>query len=375
MPPTLLAELAIMMSSSPEDVATRALEVILQRSPTARAAATRLLDTWRRRPGQPVVRWASQIGGQDQARTDLQGFNEREETVAIFENKFWAGLTDNQPGTYLGRLCVPDGVLAFLVPATRVPLITHELLLRIRSTSLSVDFQREGEADVARLQSGCTLVVASWSALLGVVGAALEAAQEYDNCADLRQLEGLVAKMELEGFRPFTSADLTGDTPRILLRLCEVVDGAVQQLLTRPFADKRNLKATAGQGYYGHYLRMHGYGCQLVVTASRWSAHGVSPVWLRVSSRDWKFPEDLRLPLRSALEDPSWLQEEHGYSLGFWIPIRLTEGRDRDAVLRDMLQQLDRIAAVLGNQPASQLPGVSELVQPVSEDPLVPVAG
>src|SRR4051794_38911803 len=114
MPPALLAELAVMMATSPEDVATRALELIFQRSTVARGAANRLIDNWRGRPAQPVARWASQVAGQDGGRTDLQGFGEREETIAILENKFWAGLTENQPETYLSRFLAPDGVLAFL---------------------------------------------------------------------------------------------------------------------------------------------------------------------------------------------------------------------------------------------------------------------
>lgn len=156
--------------------------------------------------------------------------------------------------------------------------------------------------------------------------------------------------MEKEGFRPFTAGDLTGDTPRLVLRICDVVDGAVQQLLTRPFANKKSLKASAGQGWYGHYLRIYGFGCQLIMTAGRWSANGVSPVWLRVSSGDWRgLPEALRLPLRSAVDDPSSLIEDHAYGwVGYWMPIRLAEGREREAVLKDMLRQLERIAAVLG---------------------------
>jgi hypothetical protein len=375
MPPTLLADLAVMMASSPEDVATRALELILRGSPAARAATTRLLDTWRGRQGKPITRWASQVGGEDEGRTDLQGFDAREEPVAILENKFWAGLTDNQPSTYLTRLRGADGILAFVVPARRVALIANELSVRIRGKGeTSVAFSREGEADIAHLPSGCTIAVSSWSVVLSAVGAALEAAEEYDKRADLHQLEGLVAKMETEGYRPFTSADLTGDTPHLVLQLCDLVDAAVEQLLMRPFANKKNLKATAGQGWYGHYLRIHGYGCQLVMSSSRWSAHGVSPVWLRVSSSDWTFQEDLRLPLRGAVEDGAWVQEEHGYSVGFWIPIRLVEGLDRDAVVRDVLRQLDRVASALGAQPSIPLPSQPPVPPPLAGEEVLPPA-
>ncbi len=354
MSPTLLADLAVMMSSSPEDVATRALDLLLQRSPSARGSVDRLLNEWRGRTGPPVARWVSQVAGRDDARTDLQGYDEKEQVLAILENKFLAGLTANQPTTYLGRLSDPDGILVFVAPSTRLELLTHELGLRLREAEeRAADFGRVGDSHVTHLLSGRTLAVTSWSALLRSIGAVMEAAEEYDNLADMRQLQGLAGKMEKEGFRPFTVGDLTGDSPRLVLRMCDLVDGAVQQLLTRPFANKKNLKASAGQGWYGHYVRIHGFGCQLIMTAWRWSANGVSPVWLRVSTSDWRgLPEALRLPLRSAVDDPSSLIEDHarGWS-GYWIPIRLVEGREREAVLSDMLRQLERIAAVLGTHP------------------------
>ena len=348
---TLLADLAVMMSS-PEDVATRALELVLGRSPAANASVERLLDLWRGHSGPSIFRWVSQVTGDDQARTDLQGFDEHEDTVAILENKFWAGLTDNQPTTYLDRL-PPGGMLVFVVPAKRVALIAYELALRLAAPGRpTATFAREGGSQVAHLKCGRTLVVAPWSAILNALAAALEAAEEHDNRADVHQLEGLVERQEQEGFQPFTATDLTGETPRLIVRLCDLVDAAVQELLTRGYADKKNLRATGSHSWYGHYLRIHGYGCLLAMHAGRWAAAGISPIWLRVSSSDWKFTEEIRLPLRRAVNDPATIQEDRGYWEGFWIPIRLAEGRDRDAVLRDVLAQVDRVAQALATTPA-----------------------
>jgi hypothetical protein len=293
------------------------------------------------------------VTGRDDARTDLEAYDDKEQVVAILENKFWAGLTENQPVTYLGRFSDSDGILVFVVPSIRLDILTHELGLRFREVDAhTAEFNRLGDNRVAHLSSGRTIAVTSWSALLGTIGRAMESAQEYDNIADLRQLQALADKMDKEGFRPFTVADLTGDNPRLVLRLCDLVDGAVQRLLTRPFADKKGLKASSGAGWYGHFVRIHGFGCQLIVSASRWSANGASPVWLRVSANWREVPERLRSPLRSALDDPSSLLEDRARDwTGFWMPIRLAEGREREAVLDDMLRQLDSVAAVLGTHP------------------------
>lgn len=192
----LLADLVLMMSSSPEDVATRAVELLLQRSTAARSAVDRLLVEWRGQPGPSVGRWVSQVAGQDNGRTDLEGYATGDQALAIFENKFWAGLTDNQPGTYLRRLPESGGVLAFIAPASRVLLLAHELGLRLPSSSGSAAFTTSGQSHVAHLPDGKAVVVTSWTVLLAAMGNAMDAAGETENRADLGQLQSLVDRMD-----------------------------------------------------------------------------------------------------------------------------------------------------------------------------------
>ena len=46
----------------------------------------------------------------------------------FIENKFWAGLTENQPAGYLDRLRAEGGaVLLFVVPTKRLPILWPEL--------------------------------------------------------------------------------------------------------------------------------------------------------------------------------------------------------------------------------------------------------
>lgn len=346
----LLADLATMLAASPEDVATRGLELLLVRSQAANKALNQLLDSWNGGGPRPFVsRWASQVVGQDRSRTDLQGFSESGETVAVLENKFWASLTDNQPGAYLERLKTPGSILVFVVPDSRVRIITHEVGLRLAllgSERLAEGWS--GETALLTRPSSPPVVVTSWSVVLSAIASAMEGAAEYDNHADLRQLQALADRMDREGFRPFRQTDLTGESPRLLLRLGGLVDETVQLVLTAPYANKKGLKASAGLGWYGHYLRIHGYGCQILFAAQRWAQHGISPLWLRVSSSDWKFPAHLGAPLRAAVTNEKWLFEEQG---GYWIALRILEDRERDAVIADLHAQVQRIAKVLGIHP------------------------
>jgi hypothetical protein len=95
-----------------EDVATDALAFILNSSETARNGMLKLLRGIV--PILPALRFQSQQT-EGSIRPDLWGFDETEPHVYI-ENKFWAGLTDNQPISYLRQLAeYPQPTLLLVV--------------------------------------------------------------------------------------------------------------------------------------------------------------------------------------------------------------------------------------------------------------------
>jgi hypothetical protein len=116
---SLLGELALRLAKSPEDVATEGLACILSRSDAARSSVQRLADEWATCALRPIVSFRSQVVGGDAARPDLEAQDAAGVPVVIFEDKFWASLTEGQPVTYLRRLADRGGVLCFVVPANR----------------------------------------------------------------------------------------------------------------------------------------------------------------------------------------------------------------------------------------------------------------
>jgi hypothetical protein len=200
--------------------------------------------------------------------------------------------------------------------------------------------------------------------VLAVVEGALESTRDHTALADLRQLMGLAERMDQAGFLPLSATDLTGPNATRVLQFCQMVDQAMSLVLTNSFANKNGLKATAGAGWYGHYFRMHGYGCQLSFNAPHWARYGHSPIWLRVANGLFRYPEGLYAPIASTLPSPGWLCEERDYSPGLWMPIRLSEGRDRDIVVDGMLAQILRIADVLATRPIQLAADVPQSVAP-----------
>lgn len=129
------------------------------------------------------------------------------------------------------------------------------------------EFQVAASGRVAKVGSAKTLVVTSWEVILGAVAVALDAAQDHNALADIRQLQGLAERMDAEAFLPLTAEDITGPTPRRLLQLCEVVNQAWTLLARESFVSSKGMRVSSGAGWYGPYLLIHGFGCQLIFSA------------------------------------------------------------------------------------------------------------
>lgn len=369
---SLLGELALRLAKSPEDVATEGLVYILSRSAAARNLVQRLSEEWAGQSLRPIAFFRSQVVGSDDSRPDVEAQDADGKPVVIFEDKFWASLTDGQPVAYLSRLSERGGVLCFVVPAARTILLWDELTRRIgEAESTAVELVRdEPELKVGRVDASRALVLTSWGFILGQIRSALETEGNLALVADLRQLSGLAARMETSGFVPFTLSDLTAPTPRHVVQFCDVVDAAVARALQESFANKKGLKATAGAGWYGHYIRLHDHGCQLSFNAPMWNRFGRSPLWLWVRSPDWKPSDVVDQALARHYGSDECISVRDGWGAGgTWLAIRVLEGRELDVVVSDVVRQLADVADVLsGVTHAEPSAGPPDEASPVDVD-------
>src|SRR6516162_3813955 len=123
----LFGYLVSRFSTHPENLATEALAFIVNRSATMREELRNLFE----RTGielPPLARFQSQAGDEQGNIPDLIGLDAAGAEWLLIENKFWAGLTENQPAGYLERLPKEGGaVLLFVVPRKRLPIVWTEL--------------------------------------------------------------------------------------------------------------------------------------------------------------------------------------------------------------------------------------------------------
>ena len=348
--PGLFAHLVGRFATHPENLATEALAYVLSQSPEASAAVTRLARAAGVDVSQ-VGRWTTQVSGDDGALPDLVGETEEGLTPIIIESKFWDGLTDNQPNTYLRRLPpTSPGVVLVVAPAVRIDVLWAELVDRAADVGpISENRRPDTEFRLAQVGPVGTLGLCSWRHLLTAVADAVGAAGDLASAGDLQQLAGLCEQMDTTAFLPLRSEELTGAIGSRMVQLHEVVDGAATELVTRGIASGKDknggrLTSSAGTLYWGRYLNVAGVTCLLRLAPMSWAAYRATPIWLQVGVRgDPEVRQTVR-QLAPLGEVGSRLVEQPAF---VDVAIDLPVGVERDGVIQAIIAQVTSIAELL----------------------------
>ncbi len=341
---SLFGFLATRFSSRPEDLATEALNYILQ-DPSAREAFVEYL----KKPDlsfETDLRFQSQASDSDQARPDLVGIDSEGRQPIIVEAKFWAGLTDNQPITYIKRLPKEiDSLLVFIAPATRFATLWSELKKRCADKNLQLSQEREIEADFhcASLDYKRSMALISWRKILSYIIQALNSKHEV--ASDAKQLQGLCEQMDTDAFHPLQSEEITSDKGRRISQFCEIVDDSTTRLVEEGVADVSDSRSSSTKGLYGRYMRLRKFGCRLCFHADKWSHFRETPIWLEIQSPDWKFPAGIQDNLVSLqLENPSKLIR--GKNM-LSVPIYLPLNQEKSDVIKSVVNQVKEVVILL----------------------------
>lgn len=342
---TLFGHIASRLSNKTENLATEALGYVLRGSLVARDALQSLLS----QSGLPItgmLTYMNQFSGKDQAQPDIVGLDDQGEQRLVVEAKFWAGLTDHQPITYLGRLPKDGGVLLFVAPAARLDLLWGELLRRCADAG-KLGIAKELDTQTVRrytIADGTHLALVSWRALLDYLMGRVEAAGDRKTLGDIEQLQGLCEHMDSTAFLPLTSEEIT-DTQHYkrVLQFNDLIDELVPALINRGVADTNKLTAVSKKGIYGRYLRFHGYGAYLSCDLSRWTTLALTPFWLTFGqSFEGRCPKEVREALAplAALSSPRVFIVDKDLPT---IPLFVSPGLTKDEVKAEVLAQLEDI--------------------------------
>ncbi len=336
---TLFGYLAPRFTTSPENIATEALNYILNQSPVARKAFMSFLQpTGVSFPGE--LYFSTQSVGEDQAISDLVGTNRDGQQILLVEAKFWAGLTKNQPVTYLKRL--PDGspgLLLFIAPALRLETLWPELVRRCKNADIAIE---SIEQPVNGLRAGQVskthiLALASWRSVLSYILRTVETSGETEIAADVMQLQGLCERMDSEAFLPLRPEEFSSIHGRRTYQYCELVDDVINRLKKGNLISTKGYKTTAGLGWYGRGMKIHDrFGGLLKFDAKLWSRQRETPLWFRV----WFKPQVKECLERHNL-DLLHLDKE------LFIPLYLPTGVERNGVVDSLVMEMTKIIKYL----------------------------
>ncbi|WP_437933558.1 hypothetical protein [Sorangium sp. So ce341] len=290
------------------------------------------------------------------------GFDEKGNQHLIIEAKFWAGLTEHQPVTYLKRVPRDEGALVFIVPAARVTPVWGELLRRCLDAKLDVQEEITSIVDVRQaLAGGRKLVLLSWRALLDPIGARVEAAGDQRAREDVVQLRGLCERMDAEAFLPVTSEELTSQIYRRVIEFGRLVDEVCTALTVRGIASVKGLRPRAGNGFSGRYLRLRGVGCFLVCDIHKWMKFAPTPLWLSVYGVRWDHSDASAVrrvltPLEAAAPPRMFMMDDGFPTVALQMPI----GAEHDAVEKSLIEQVVVVADLLAPLGAGEQPAAGE---------------
>ena len=118
---SLLAHLYTHIKGSQEDIATLSLQYILSQSNEINREFTKRIASHLSVELDTDIQYVTQATGKNKERPDLAGIDTHGTEQVLCEMKFYAGLTPNQPLTYLNRLKSANGKgLIFICPNARL---------------------------------------------------------------------------------------------------------------------------------------------------------------------------------------------------------------------------------------------------------------
>lgn len=244
---SLLAFLYPRIKGSQEDVATLSLNYILGQSEILRNTFTRLLSEKLHLDYEPLT-YSTQVVGEQKERPDVVGFSDGRERI-IIEAKFFAALTENQPGAYLARLNNQGGLIFICPESRRIGLWKHlqELVDCKEIDSCCVDV------------NGTHMAIISWDSVFETLQSVAENdAREIKE--NLHQLDGFRKEMENSSFIPFRPEDFGADIAKSIDRYYLLVDAVADQLLNRKdvSASKKRLRATPQWDGHTQFINVDG---------------------------------------------------------------------------------------------------------------------
>ena len=284
---SLLAHLYPRIKGSQEDVATFSLGFILEQSDALNKTFTKLISEKLDLDLGGQLLYTCQDADSEHGRPDIAGYSDGRLKI-LCEAKFYAGLTENQPVSYLKRLKTENGDgLVFICPENRIVSLWDKVC----------KIAEENDFHGADIKSHCVeygnirMSIISWQEIL----AALQVyASEHDpeRLGDVKQLDGLCAMMESEAFVPLGPEDFGAEVARNIERYYKAFEETYKKVKANKTieVDGKGSRLSAFVDGYARGVVINGIYVSINYNKNLWKRPSSmeTPYWIFIQERDEK---------------------------------------------------------------------------------------
>ncbi len=347
--PTILADIVFRHCSKPEDAATDALVYLLMANPNVRHEFQKFIQEKASIKIPDIVKFESRRQQDSGACPDIVGVASNGQQVLFIENKFWAGLTENQPIQYLLDLKETmgpqdSGLLLFICPDRALPMYSDELFRRVSASHVISREVKSAKPFHCIVEGRISLFVASWQGILEVISRSAIDSGENNLVDDTEQLQGLVDQIDSDqAFIPLKSEDLGAEHGRRWREFDQIQWDLVNHLVSNPH----------NMGYHQNSNKVDIGGKDkwesvVGIEFGLWAKFGRTPFWMVISRHQPQFDF-----FQEALQPLIHSTPPAAYEIKWWgtdcvcVPLPPLLGVSRNEVIKDLIAQVCKVKEIL----------------------------
>ena len=337
---TLLGHLYKHVKGSAEDVATLSLQYLLSSYEKLRKTFNRLIAEKMSKEIDLDTVYECQSVGENNERPDMAGTDSSGKEIILCEAKFYAGLTSNQPVTYLDRLRKENGAgLIVICPKERMVSL-WELLLQ-KCNGLEIEEVSQYSTKVA----GVNMALISWEEVLALL-TRTAVVEQKESLADVEQLQGYCEQIISQAFMPFKQEELGAIEAKKYERYMYIADRLIDAMCADPDISVSidGFRATPFRHGYTRYMKIDNIFVSFQFNLELWADDKYidTPFWVAYFDNGWKASTEAVLKLRTIPETRKAIKKDT-VLLAIDTPCGVMEDEVVEIIKRQVLEYLEMI--------------------------------
>ena len=285
--PSLLGQFFTSIKGSQEDIASKSLAYIMEKSDSAKNVVNKIIKN-KANIDCGIVKFITQNVGKNKERPDISGIDSNGKEKIIIETKFWSSLTNNQPVEYLNRLN-EQTVLIFICPKLREFSLFDEIETKLITSNTS--YKKNNE--LILVDNEKYIFIIDWNYILDMIKQSLIENNEKILVSDIDQIIGFCEIIDNNIFLPMQDEDLSPNIARRIYSYYNLLDKVFDKLKIEINANKGDSGRLQSRGQrfgYSVYCIINTYCVTLELQFPFWQKIADTPFWIAINT-EWNKPQ------------------------------------------------------------------------------------